>query len=254
MISKEQVIEEIQKLANEENNDLVNNLLDKVKNMDEQELEKVLSEKKIRSLRQVKSFTKKKIKEEKQRAGKFIKLNDLVSHGINGKTVHIHVVPEDARFLLTREGKKQAELALIDATEKIKQLIKTDKKYAKIKNVYAVSNIVHGIVARWFKNIGYDVKTLPVEEAKKDKELKNFYDRFKNGKKLGRANLDRKTLMSDEWEKLKNERKEAIENPQKNRDISGTLKDLNATDKDFLKHEGSIYKSQKNIEKKIEDI
>lgn len=250
MISKEQVIEEIQKLANEENMNVVNNLLEKVKDMDGQDLEKILLEKNIRSKNGVRRFAKKKIKEEKQRAHKFTKLNDLISHGVNGKTVHIHVVPEDARFLLTREGKKQAELSLIDATEKIKEFIKTDKKYAKIKNVYAVSDIVHGIVARWFKNIGYDVKTLPIEEAKKDKELKHFYNRFQDKKKLGRANLDKKTLMSDEWEKLKNARKQELESSIKDKGIIDKLTDFNATDSEIIKHAETI--KQKEPSKTVE--
>ena len=169
---------------------------------------------------------------------KFTKLNDMVSFGVNGRTIHIHVVPKDLHDVLNREGLRQGELELIDALEKIKDMLKTDKRYKHINKVFAVSSIIRKPISRLFTNLDFDVKTLKTEDAKNDVELKNFYSMFKDGKYIGRAQLSREKLFSDEWSKLAEERKETLKGKEKDRfstslenqvNVEPTVEELNIT-------------------------
>lgn len=236
MLNKEQILEYLKELINENNREHIIQLIDKIEKINEEELNTVLSERKIKTLRDVRKMVVKGLKQPRTKTNKFSELNELVSYGVTGKTIHIHVVPKDAKNLLTREGMKKAELALIDATEKIKLLIQTSNRYGKIENIYAVSGIISGPVARWFKNIGYDVKTLPIEDAKKDRELGRFYGMFKEAKKLGRATLSKEKLMCNEWEVLKDARKVSL-GIENNKQFENVLKNLNATSEEILLHE-----------------
>lgn len=248
MITKEQVLEVLKKSLTEDNRDKIGLLISKIEIMSEDELRSVLQTRKIATVREVKKFVKNELKDKTNTLDKFKELNDLVSYGVTGKTIHIHVVPKDARSLLTREGLKKAELALIDAVEKIKELIQNDKTYGRIENVYAVSGIISGPVARWFKNIGFDVKTLPINEAKTDSELKKFYNRFKEQKKLGRAVLTTEKLITNEWEQQKEKQKESLGVPVKLNEFVESLKELSATDKEIVENDNDLQEG-----KKIED-
>ena len=144
-------------------------------------------------------------KRENESEQKFTNLNELVSFGRDDNTIHIHLVPTDARFLLNREGLKTAELSLIDALEKIQNMLIQDESYKDINNIYAVSGLIKRPIHIIFQRLGFDVKTMKIQEAKNDEELGNFYERFKDKKDLGRAKMSKEKLISKEWNDLKNE-------------------------------------------------
>lgn len=132
---------------------------------------------------------------------RFTALNDLVSFGKSKNTIHIHLIPKDAKFLLTKLGRKQSELLLIEALEKIKGMLKKEENI-NISEVYAVSGIMKPPISTMFSELGFDIKVMKIEDAKKDRELENFYERFKDKKDLGRAMLSREKLMSEKWQEL----------------------------------------------------
>lgn len=249
MLSREKILEILDGIATEKTQATIEELSNKINMMSDDKLHKALEEQKIKTVADVKKFVKKRIKPVRTEDHKFIELNELVSYGFGGQTVHIHVVPKDARSLLTREGFKKAELALIDATEKLKVLMETDSRYKKVENIYAVSGIITGPVARWFRNIGYDVKTLVMNDAKKDEELKVFVDRFKEQPKLGRAILSKQKLLSEEWENIKEERKNALV-PNEKMSFIHKLQELKATDQEVIScKENYLEESQRDTKK-----
>ena len=214
MISRVELLAALNDFRTEENADRVEQYITVINGLDDKALEDKLKELKIRSVRDVKKFVTKNISREQQ--SNFINLNDLVSYGVKDDTIHIHVVPPDVHSMMNRKGMRTAEYKLIDALEQIQTMLKTDKRFKRIKQVYAVSPIVAGPVAGIFNNLSFDVKSMLFEEAKKDKELSRFYKRFegsRNGKDpkyFGSATLPKQVIFSKEWDALKAERKQAL--------------------------------------------
>lgn len=232
MLSRIEIVGILNNMTTEKNKGIIEELLGKLERTSDEDLEKLLTERKIKSARDVKRMVKETEKRPRRmQKHKFESLNDVVSFGTTDSTIHIHLIPKDAHYMLTREGMKEAELALIDALEKIKRKLGKEKKYKRIQQVYAVSPIMTGIVSRWFKDLGFDVKTLPMEQAKGDEELSKFAGIFEGAKKLGRANLTKEQLMTEEWE----ERKEAVKTKlltPKDRGIIDTLQTMTNTDQE----------------------
>ena len=233
MLSRTEIVEILNNMTTEKNKGRIEELLGKLERTSDEDLEKLLTERKVKSARDVKKMVKETKKKIRRIKGKFKNLNDIVSFGATDSTIHIHLIPKDAHDLLTREGMKKAELALIDALEKIKGKLGKEKKYKKIQQVYAVSPIMTGIVSRWFKDLGFDVKTLPMEQAKEDEELYKFAGRFEGAKKLGRANLTKEQLMSEEWEERKETVKTKLLTPR-DKGIVENLQTMTNTDHEIV--------------------
>ena len=204
MIGKQEIEQVLQDMVTKKNKEQIEEIRNRISSMSDEELSSLVASKGVKNTRDVRKIVKKELKTTRRNHSKFQPLNDLVSYGMTGKTIHIHLIPKDVSNILMGPGRREAlresELLLIDAIEKIKIKMQTERKFKKVENVYAVSGIMSGIVAKWFKEIGFDVKTLPMEEAKQDEELKRFTKRFAEQRKLGRANLPREVLMSEEWE------------------------------------------------------
>ncbi|MBR6614012.1 MAG: hypothetical protein IKK84_04520 [Clostridia bacterium] len=239
MLSRAEIVEILTNITTEDNKERIEELIGKIDKVSDEELEKILKERKIKSARDVRKVVEGKEKKPRMARHKFENLNDVVSFGITDETLHIHLIPKDASHMLTREGRKEAQIALIDAMEKIKAKLAGDKKYARIKHVYAVSPIMTGIVSRWFKELGFDVKTLPMEQAKEDKELSKFTGRFDGAQKLGRANLPKDELMTEEWEHRKDEVKSKL-SPSKEGGIIETLQTMTNTDQEIVQASDKI--------------
>ena len=254
MLSRTEIVEILTNMTTEENKGKIQDLLGKIEKISDEELAKILSERKIKSAKDVKKIVEGEEKKPRMARHKFENLNEIVSFGATDSTIHIHLIPEDAHHMLTREGWTKAELALIDAMEKIKGKLGKEKKYKKIQQVYAVSPIMTGIVSRWFKELGFDVKTLPMEQAKEDEELSKFTERFEGAGKLGRANLTKEQLMSEEWEQRKEEVKVKLLTPR-DRGLIETLQTMTNTDQEVVKAtEEMDTRVPKTIETKTEVI
>ncbi len=239
MLSRVEIVEILTNMTTEENKGRIEELMGKIDRISDEELEKILKERKIKSAKDVKKVVEGKEKKPIMTRHKFEKLNDVVSFGITNETLHVHLVPKDAHHMLTREGRKEAQMALIDAMEKIKEKLAGDKKYERVQHVYAVSPIMTGIVSRWFKELGFDVKTLPMEQAKEDEELAKFTERFDGAQKLGRANLTKEELMTEEWEQRKDETKAKLA-PSKDGGLIETLQTMTNTDQEIVEASDEI--------------
>ena len=208
MIEKIDAIIVLKSLINEENKDKINIYIDRVEKMEKEEWQSFLKEKSIETVSNLSKLINDMINN--RRETKFQPLNDMVSYGTSGDTVHIHLIPSDVRNLLNKQGLNKAETYVIDALEKIQEMLKSNEDLSNVKSVYAVSGILRGSIIKIFENIGFDIKEMNIDEAKNDKELGVFYEIFKDNKKLGRAKISRNELLSKEWLELKDERKKEL--------------------------------------------
>lgn len=208
MISKDEVLNYL--LNNRESENNVAKYIELLNNMSQDEWIDFVDKHSIKNLNDMQNEINKRVEPVSQ---KFTNLNDLVSFGRNDNTIHIHLVPTDAHFLLNRKGLKDAEMSLVDALEKIQDMLQDDE-YKDIKDVYAVSGIIKRPIDRIFTKLGFDVKTMKIEDARTDEELSIFYEMFKDKKDLGRAKILREKLLSKEWNDLKNEIKASNINEQ----------------------------------------
>lgn len=217
MVKKGDAISTLKTLITDTNRDKVEKYINIISSLSDEEYSKVLEEKSIYSIDDIVNMVNKNERREEEKEHEeiqheFTKLNDLVSYGRRKNTVHIHVVPSDVRSLLSRDGLKFAELQLIDAIEKIQGFIKDEKDFEDVLNVYAVSGIIKRPISKIFENLGFDVKTMSIQDAKEDVELGKFYDMFKDKKDLGRAILSKEKLLSEEWNIMKDNRKQELIN------------------------------------------
>ena len=183
MLSREVVINTLNELRSQNNSRIIQKYIERINCMDDVSLEKTLSDMKLKSPRDIKRLVKKETF--RTRHSRFTELNDLISYGIDRHTIHIHVIPNDVHSMMNTRGVSEAELKIINALEQIRGMLQTDVRYKSIKKVYAGSPIMAGIVAKTFNNLGFDVRTLKFEEAKKDGDLRGLYKKFrqKNKKK-----------------------------------------------------------------------
>ena len=75
---------------------------------------------------------------------------------------------------------------------------------------------------------------LITELHKEDEELSKFTERFEGAGKLGRANLTKEQLMSEEWEQRKEEVKAKLLTPR-DRGLIETLQTMTNTDQEVVK-------------------
>jgi len=243
-MNKKKIIEIIEDLRNDMNKTKADEILNKVKEKSEEELLVFLEGNNIKTEEEVRTKLHAMLY-----SRDFKPLNDLISYGRSENTLHIHVVPKDASSLLSRNGFAKAQLSLIDALEKLKGKMSGDSEYSNIKDIYAVSGLIRKPITKWFELLGFDVKTMKIDEAKNDKELRAFYDRFKNQRQLGRAVLEREKILSDEWEEQKNKRKiELQQELSKNKRI---VKAVEVGEKTVSMK--NIESAEKNIDKQISE-
>ncbi|MDO4282273.1 MAG: hypothetical protein Q4D02_01435 [Clostridia bacterium] len=217
MITKQEAIKLLETSFNNQNSDQVKVYIEKINRMKEEEWKAFLIEKAIHSSEDLKKLVTRMLS--RQEHSEFIPLNHLISYGYNENVIHIHVVPKDARALLSKKGLNQSEVALIDALEKIQVILKDKEEFENVKQICAVSNIMKRPISNMFERLGFDVKTMGIEQAKNDSELSKFYPMFKDKNSLGRAVLSREVLFSDEWNKQKDERKKELLKALPKRDL-----------------------------------
>ena len=208
MLSRETAISILKEYQTEDNSKVIEFYMDKISNKTSDEAwQEILENKGIKDIENLKRLVVGTLEEHKKQH-EFIEVNDLVKYGKTDTTIHIHLVPEDAKNLLSREGLYESELELIDALEKLREIVKEDDK---IEQVCGVSGLIKRPISDIFYNLGFDVKSMRIEEAKEDEELKRFYETFKDKKSLGRASIKREELLSKEWDERKEERKNILE-------------------------------------------
>lgn len=222
MISKDETLEYLLELKEKDEN--IGKYINILKNMSQDEWIEFTNKHSIENLGDVKKQIK--IMENVSRQ-KFSNLNHLISFGTNNHTMHIHLVPTDAHFLLNRQGLNSAEFSLIDALEKIQDMMENNEEYKDINQVYAVSGLIKRPIDKIFVKLGFDVKTMKIEDAKNDEELSKFYERFKDKNKLGRAVISKEKLLSKEWNNKKNEIKAEHINDIIDKNIKNKYENIN---------------------------
>lgn len=248
MIKKQEAKEVLENLRTEENFDRIEKYVKMIDSMSDNDMEKILAQARIVTIDDFKKEIQRKISI--RESTNFTSLNDIVSYGYSGNTIHIHLLPKDGKFLLNKDGLKMAELKLIEALEQLKSLILTDDNLKNTNQIYAVSGLIKRPISTLFTNLGFDVKTMKIEKAKEDSELKKFYDRFKDKKDIGRAILPTKILFSPKWEDLKNERKQELQTQLKESMVKVISKDeITGLEKIGEGKCASIYKKGKEVYK-----
>lgn len=133
----------------------------------------------------------KKLQDPELQGTKFVQLNELVSYnlaGINKDTIALHVVPKKA----TRNQVKYSASYLVDALEQLKAKIEQGE-FEQVESIFAVSDILASRALQgYFKALGFKIS--------EGEEM--FRRKFKNPYQ---ASLPKKMLLSEEWEKLKEE-------------------------------------------------
>ena len=104
MLSRKEVLDYL--------NDNAREYMTKLENMTKEQWEAFSVKNNINNLEDVKKIIEVQKDESQDR---FTPLNDLVSYGKSKSTIHIHLMPKDAKFLLTKLGRKESELMLIEA-------------------------------------------------------------------------------------------------------------------------------------------
>ena len=208
MISRRELLDILEDMKDEKNNAVISEYVDLVSFLDDKSLEQILRQRGIETKDDAMEFIKTKTTRELH---KFKPLNELISFGTNGRTLHIHVIPTSFQHMLSPRGIRKAELQLIDALEKIREILSTDENYKHINNVFAVSNLITRPITGIFEKLGFDVKSMLTVQAPNDPELSKFYEMFKNGKKLGRATISKEKMLSEEWDKCITARKEELQ-------------------------------------------
>ncbi len=209
MIEKENVIKVINDMVVEEsiNDVLATNYINKIQNMPDTDFTNLVNELGVSNDEQIRDVITERMSQTTDM--KFNRLNETIGYNTNEDTLHIHVMPEELKDALSKEGRKRLSLELIDALEKIQDILKNDVKCKDVKQVYAVSGLLRGPILDMFNKLEFDTRCLPILKAKDDKELSKFYEHFKDKKYLGSANLLKEKLFSKEWyenkEKIKHE-------------------------------------------------
>lgn len=203
MLLKEEVKNIILKMeqANPQKINFLEKYIDRINRMTDEEFEKNIKENNLLNQDDVIKFVNEPIEREIKNSSKnkFKSLNETVGFGVSDNTLHIHVMPTELKEALKKDGRKRLGLELIDSLEKIQEILKNDENYNNISHVYAVSTILRGPILDMFKDLEFDTKCLPIKKAKEDKELAKFYEHFKDGKFIGRAEILREKILSKEW-------------------------------------------------------
>lgn len=203
MLLKEEVKNIIIRMKKEssEETKIIEQYISGIDNMSEEKFEEFLKQNNVLTQDDVVSFVQKSVYKQIQNRpeNKFKKLNETIGYGLSDDTLHIHVMPAELKDALSKDGRKRIGLELIDALEKIQNLIKDDENYKDVKQVYAVSSILRGPILEMFKDLKFDTRCIPIKEAKEDKEFAKFYDKFKDGKYLGSAKVLKEKNLSKDW-------------------------------------------------------
>lgn len=249
-LEKQDMIEVLESYRNKENDEQIDRYIEKLKAMSDWEIEAFCKKNHLNKKEDLISKINNLLKQEEQ---KFIPLNELISYGITKDTIHIHVVPKDARQYLTKDGFKKAELFFIDAMEQIRDKLLNEKALEHIRAIYAISGILKKPITRWFENLAFDVNSKKMEEARTDRELEQFCEMFKNHSHLGMAKIEKERLLSKEWETLKDNRKLTLKNEwmqvEKNTTVSKLQEELKKQVKDYLINESHDVKEKNEKER-----
>lgn len=209
MIKREEVISILENLKDNSNTKKVEGYMLKVQQMNDIQWQEFLQSKSIQTIEDIEKIANGLLEREEQ--SKFTELNEMISYGWSDDSIHIHVVPNDLHNMLNKEGIKQGEQFLIDALEKIQELLKTEQ-FSNIKTVCAISTILRGPIKDIFSKLGFETAVYSMKDLESNEQYKKFYEMFKDkGKKLGIASISRDKLFATEWNELKNSRKKSFE-------------------------------------------
>lgn len=188
--SKEEAKQILENMITDDNELVVNNLMVLLNKMSVDNWNELVTKNGINS-ENINEFLADKILAEKTR---FNPLNDLISYGISGNTIHIHVIPKDAKEFFNHDGLSKANLDIIDALDKIKTMLKNDE-IKNINNIFAVSPILKiRKLQEMFRNLNFAVS---------ETTNKYFLDKFPAAKSVYQAILTRDMIFTEEWEQNK---------------------------------------------------
>ena len=146
------------KKRNATNEIYINYYLGKIDMFDERQMQQFF-EQYGNDTKSIETSLQKKLEEDMQRArDQKYPLNEFISYGVSGKTVHIHVLPKSIKEDIKQKGMRrfydEATLYVIDALEKIEKLSQNHDW----EQVYAISPILSGAVLRMFKELGFETQ------------------------------------------------------------------------------------------------
>lgn len=195
MVTKNQAIEIVQNYILESKDDdkvdKCKDMLAKLNSISEEEFNKIVCRTlgENSGVNEFNSWLTSKLQEHDLQGTEFVQLNEFVSYniaGISKSTLALHVVPTH----VTTQQIINSGSYLAEALEQLRSKIK-DGEFENIESIFAVSDILKlKVLQKYFKDLGFDVR--------EGEEM--FRRRFKNPYQ---ASLDKDTLVSDEWEELK---------------------------------------------------
>ena len=189
MISKDIVKQQLESVINDENRQIVTEIAKRIDGIPNDEWEAFIAFHNITEANLMDIIKSKIAKDKQLDEYLFEEINDLVSYGTTGDTLHIHIIPKNVKEMLNREGLKLANLKLIQALELIRN---TPEMNGTIKTIFAVSPILRlKQLQKMFIELGFDVSETTAEDLLR---------RFPSAKQVYQASLPKSILLSKEWE------------------------------------------------------
>lgn len=165
------------------------------------------------SRKQIEEALRVKLEQDMQRAReKKYPLNNFISYGVSGKTIHIHILPKSIREDIVKKGIRrvynEATLYLVDALEQIEEM----SGEQEWEQVYAISPILSGGTLRIFEQLGFETKLYGEEEMERQTEPETQLARyiFPEAVRVGTAKLSIEELRTPEWQRKKEEVKQEL--------------------------------------------
>lgn len=128
-----------------------------------------------------------------------VDLNEFFYIIISGGDISFHFAPLDASSLMNREGIKLLHNQFGDAMKKIVEVV---REREDIKTISAVSHLIKKMFASWFQEYGFQVVVKPIDEAKNDPSLGQYYERFKNYNNKSYSSIGMARIDANEFVKL----------------------------------------------------
>lgn len=187
-MDKTMIIEILNSMRTEENNQKIDNAINKLNSVSDETIEKICAGKSEDEIKQILENRTLGDKKEKIR----VDLNDMWYYGRDSNTVHVHLVLQDLHALKDRLGneefKKYMKDKLEDSLLSLQEVFKKDKT---MEEVFAVSPIFyHEDWREMFESLGFEKleECLPGTQTQKfidifnkdrEKKKKVFYTRIK---------------------------------------------------------------------------
>lgn len=203
----ELTIKVLNSMRTPENENIINQLLDKVKELPPEKIDSIVNE--IGATEEnIRNYWQKRIHRELHHEATSRKpINQMFTYGITGSTIHLHLPSNLNSISLSGLSAKmdQINLYLLDALKKIQELQQT-QEFEGIKEIYMISPILLKRELVFLEELGfsttiYSKKELQDEEfVRKNPESQLATSIFGNAKNVGRAKIGLDVINSKEWQ------------------------------------------------------